>query len=243
VSPFGLGTVKFGRNTGLKYPNDFELPTDGQLEQLLSCARELGINFLDTAPAYGTSEVRLGNLLKNSRNDWVISTKVGEIFDNGLSTYDFSSKATATSIENSLRSLQTEYLDLVLVHCNKQDVDNLLRTDVVSTLRRYQEKGYVRLIGASTNTVEGGLLALDMLDTAMITYNQNETEQQTVIKKAEELHKGVLLKKVLASGHAADVSRSLKFALASSAVTSAIVGTINPDHLSANVSAMLKALE
>ena len=51
VSPLGLGTVKFGRNIGLKYPSDFSLPTDLELALLLQRAKELGINFLDTAPA------------------------------------------------------------------------------------------------------------------------------------------------------------------------------------------------
>ena len=43
ISPFGLGTVKFGRNTGLKYPAQFALPTDNQLEKLLLVAKELGL--------------------------------------------------------------------------------------------------------------------------------------------------------------------------------------------------------
>jgi aryl-alcohol dehydrogenase-like predicted oxidoreductase len=243
VSPFGLGTVKFGRNIGLKYPVKFVLPNDKQLQSLLRVARELGINFLDTAPAYGTSEERLGKLLKGTRDQWVISTKVGENFSEGESSYDFTAKTIIKSLEHSLRMLQTDFLDLVLVHCNKQDVDNLENTDVVSVLKKYQEKGYIRVIGASTNSVEGGMLALNELDTAMITYNQNETDQLQVIKRAEQLNKGILLKKVLASGHAVDSSEALKFAMSSSAVTSAIIGTISPEHLSENVLALLHAIE
>lgn len=243
ISPFGLGTVKFGRNTGLKYPAKFALPTDNQLQKLLRVAGELGINFLDTAPAYGTSEERLGKLIRSSREQWVISTKVGEQFSEGLSSYDFTAKKTIQSLEHSLRMLQTDYLDLVLVHCNKQDVDNLKNTDVIPVLKKYQEKGYIRIIGASTNTVEGGLLALDELDTAMITYNQNETEQSQVIKRAEQLNKGILLKKVLASGHAIDSYQALKFAMSSNAVSSAIIGTISPEHLHENVQALLRATE
>jgi len=243
VSPFGLGTVKFGRNTALKYPQGFSLPTDSELLRLLNQARELGINFLDTAPAYGTSELRLGKLLKKSREDWIISTKVGEIFNNGHSTYDFSAKATATSLENSLRSLHTDYLDLVLVHCNSHDIDNLSNTDVISVLRRYQQKGYIGMIGASTHSVEGGLYAINELDTAMITYNLNETGQEPIISAAKQLNKGVLLKKVLSQGHTDNISQSLKFALAPVAVTSAIVGTINPEHLIDNVHALMNVIE
>ena len=60
VSIISLGTVKFGRNQGVKYPKLFNLPTDAEIAALLHDAKQLGINLLDTAPAYGKSEERLG---------------------------------------------------------------------------------------------------------------------------------------------------------------------------------------
>jgi len=76
VSPLGLGTVKFGRNQQVKYPTAFELPDDKQVLNILALARDLGINLLDTAPAYGLSQQRLGKLL-SGRQDWIIVSKVG----------------------------------------------------------------------------------------------------------------------------------------------------------------------
>ena len=81
VSLVGLGTVKLGRNVGVRYPHNFTIPDDAQAARLLDTARELGINLLDTAPAYGSSEARLGALLGAQRDDWVLSTKVGERFE------------------------------------------------------------------------------------------------------------------------------------------------------------------
>ena len=75
VSPLGLGTVKIGRNEQVKYPRGFEIPDDVQVSELIAMAWDLGINFIDTAPAYGSSEDRLGRLLPNA-DDWVIMTKV-----------------------------------------------------------------------------------------------------------------------------------------------------------------------
>ena len=72
LSPLGLGTVKFGRNQGVKYPSHFDLPSDQQIRNLLAQAQDLGINLLDTAPAYGISEERLGPLLAGQRADWLI---------------------------------------------------------------------------------------------------------------------------------------------------------------------------
>ena len=51
VSVLGLGTVKFGRSLGVKYPNPFAIPDDRQLLNILDCAADIGINLLDTAPA------------------------------------------------------------------------------------------------------------------------------------------------------------------------------------------------
>ena len=72
VSPLGLGTVKLGRDQGVKYPNGFRIPDDDEARMLLKLARDLGINLIDTAPAYGRSEERLGPLLRGQREDWVI---------------------------------------------------------------------------------------------------------------------------------------------------------------------------
>ena len=62
VSALGLGTVKLGRNEGVKYPSGFELPDDASVSRLLQLAADAGINLLDTAPAYGSSEERIGKL-------------------------------------------------------------------------------------------------------------------------------------------------------------------------------------
>ncbi|TIH03139.1 aldo/keto reductase, partial [Marinifilum sp. JC120] len=53
VSILGLGTVKLGRNTAVKYPQKFDIPNDQEALTILTTASESGINLLDTAPAYG----------------------------------------------------------------------------------------------------------------------------------------------------------------------------------------------
>ena len=116
VSPLGLGTVKLGRDQGVKYPSGFQIPDDDEARRLLKLARDLGINLIDTAPAYGRSEERLGPLLRGQRHDWVIVSKVGEEFSDGQSRHDFSAAHTRFSVERSLKRLETDCIDLVLVH-------------------------------------------------------------------------------------------------------------------------------
>ena len=232
VSEIGLGTVKFGRNQGVKYPTAFELPSDKEILNLLSVAAELDINLLDTAPAYGTSEERLGKLLQGERHRWVISTKVGEEFDGTESQYDFSASAIRHSVERSLHRLQTDYLDVVLVHSNGDDERIMEEDHVFSSLAALKKEGKIRAYGMSTKTVAGGLLAVDLSDLVMVTFNPSETTDRKVIKHAHQHGKGVFIKKALASGHLTmPVKEIMQFVLAEPGVTSVIVGTLNPGHL------------
>ena len=234
LSPLGLGTVKFGRNEGVKYPEQFEIPDEAFLANLLTLAHENGINLLDTAPAYGASEERLGRLLQGQRADWIICGKAGEDFEDGQSVYNFTPDHFKRSLERSLQNLQTDYIDIFLIHSDGNDLDNLSDA-LVATMHDFKAQGLVRAVGASTKTMDGGLRALETMDTVMATYNLDYRDEEAVLNKAEERGKGVLLKKALASGHAGNPAEALQFALSHPAVTSAIVGTINPDHLLANL--------
>lgn len=236
ISVVGLGTVKFGRNQGVKYPAAFELPTDAQCLQLLSVAKDIGINFIDTAPAYGSSETRLGHFLKDQRHEWVISTKVGEQFVNGQSQFDFSSETIFQSIESSLRALQTDYLDMVLVHSNGDD-SALMEAGVFEPLMQLKAQGKIRAFGMSTKTIQGGKLAVDLSDVVMVSFNPAYLDEREVIAYAHQKQKGILIKKALSSGHLVNTlspSDALRFILAEPGVTSAVVGTLNPKHLLEN---------
>ena len=153
LSPIGLGTVKIGRNTDLKYPSGFELPTDQEVVELLKLASQLGINCLDTAPAYGKAEKRLGALLPEVPNEFHIITKVGEAYDKETgSHYDFSEKAIMISLERSLRHLNRNRLDVVLLHSDGQDIEHLT-LGALRTLIKAREQGLVHAVGLSGKTV------------------------------------------------------------------------------------------
>ncbi|VVC76856.1 General stress protein 69 [Aquicella siphonis] len=236
VSIVGLGTVKFGRNQGVKYPCAFELPSDQDVEELLAVAAGLGINLLDTAPAYGASEERLGKSLRGRRHEWVICTKAGEEFIDGQSSYDFSPHALTHSVERSMRRLQTDYLDVVLVHSNGDDMRIIEQDQAFDTLEMLKRAGKIRAYGMSTKTIDGGLKTVEFADVAMVTFNPSCVEDREVIASAHRKQKGIFIKKAFASGHASkDPGGNLRFVFAESGVTSVIIGTINPAHLRENV--------
>jgi len=240
VSVLGLGTVKIGRDQEVKYPSGFTIPNDNEVRNLLSLTQELGINFIDTAPAYGNSEERLGHLMTNP-NDWVIMTKVGEIFEKGQSHFDFSAKHTRMSVERSLKRLKRESLDMVLVHSNGDDMNIINNEGALEELSRLKEKGLIQSYGMSTKTVEGGMWVVENTDIVMATLNLSDDHDLGVIARAAELNKGVVIKKGLQSGHAdksaggGGVEKAFEYIFSHQGVSSVIVGTINETHLKDNV--------
>lgn len=251
ISAIGLGTVKIGRNEGVKYPAGFQLPDDEVVLRLLNLCIEMGVNLIDTAPAYGTSEERLGHLLPKlsvQRQDWVICSKVGEEFEDGKSRFDFSARHIRQSIERSLKRLKTDYLDIVLIHSDGRDEEIINNSDCVSVLRQCRDAGLIRAFGMSTKTVEGGKLAIRESDVAMVTYNASATADSEVIDLATELNKGILIKKALNSGHslqppqtnsgtvdADPIRASMEFIFGRQGISSIIIGSINPEHLRQNI--------
>ena len=239
VAPLALGTVKLGRNTDVKYPEGFDLPTDRAVRELLAEAQRLGVNLLDTAPAYGSSEERLGRLLPGRREDWLLCTKTGETYGRKGSAHDYSRKATLASVHASLRRLQTDYLDLVLVHSNGEDRRIIEETEVLAALADLKRQGSIRAYGFSGKRPEETRLALPQVDVLMLPLSQADQSHLPLVAEAAAQGKGLLLKKIFDSGHAADPSAAIRFALGQPGVSAAVIGTVNPAHLAQNIAAAL----
>ena len=236
VSILGLGTVKFGRTTGLRYPSPSTLPSDETIADLIATARHLGINLLDTAPAYGTSEARLGEALKGQRDQWIIATKTGEEFDGERSRFDFSADHTLRSVERSLNRLQTDRLDLVTIHTDGRSVEAIEQAGATQALTQLKQEGTIRAIGFSGKSPTDSQAALTFADVLMLTINPTYREEAPLAATANEQGAGVLVKKPLAQGvHA---SNTLTHTAATPGVSALIVGTTDAQHLIANATGL-----
>jgi aryl-alcohol dehydrogenase-like predicted oxidoreductase len=244
VSRLGLGTVKFGRNQGVKYPKPFDLPTDAEIHHLLDAAREGGIRFLDTAPAYGTSEERLGGILSDRDDDWIVSTKAGEEFNRGDSQFDFTPLGITASVERSLRRLRRERIEIVMLHSDGNDVAVLRDSGAPEALAKLKAAGKIGAIGISTKTVSGGQLAFECgMDLVMATYNPWHRDEEPVLDAAVAANRAVFIKKALGSGWLGAESRlspeeqvrhAFQFIFAHPGATAVVVGTTNPANLRLN---------
>lgn len=233
LSPIGFGAFKIGRNEGIKYPSGYVLPSDAEVERLLSGILDMGINYIDTAPAYGLSEERIGKAIAHRRSEFVLSTKVGETFEAGRSTYDFSATAVRASVERSLERLRTDVIDLVFIHANADDVSILTSTDVVAALLDLKRSGKIRFVGLSGKTASAERLALDWADALMVEFHAHDDSHRAVIHECAERGVGVVVKKGLASGRL-DPTSAIRFVLSEPAVASIVVGSLTLDHLRDN---------
>jgi aryl-alcohol dehydrogenase-like predicted oxidoreductase len=230
VSSIGLGTVKFGRNTNVNYSKSFELPADKQVQELLETALSLGVNLIDTAAAYGESEQRLGPFVKAHRDRIVLCTKCGEQYTDDRSTYDFSAPAITASIEESLRRLKTDHVDILLLHSDGRDIEILTQTDALEALAQLKKSGKVRAAGISAKSPEGIAEACRTLKVIMAPFSQKDPSLAEALGKAHDLGLGMLAIKSLSSGHL-EARPAIEFVLRKPFIDTLILGTIDPMHL------------
>jgi L-galactose dehydrogenase len=121
-------------------------PQEGQ--RAVHQAIDHGITFFDVSPYYGITlaESRLGAALAGRRDRVVLATKCGRY---GMADFDFSAKRVTASMDESLQRLQTDYIDLFLVHDVEFGDVQLVIDETIPALRRLQQQGKARYIGVT----------------------------------------------------------------------------------------------
>jgi aryl-alcohol dehydrogenase-like predicted oxidoreductase len=146
VSPCALGALALGTPIGN--------PDHDDSTRIVHKALDAGINFIDTADAYGESEVAVGKALKGRRDNVVLATKFSRPTGEDPNQQGASRRWIMTAVENSLRRLQTDYIDLYQVHRPDPDTDV---EETLSALSDLIRAGKVRVIGAS-NTLASDII-------------------------------------------------------------------------------------
>lgn len=138
VSVLGLGSSPFG--------NVFGRVSIAQIQGAVDAAIDCGINFFDTSPYYGLTlaEERLGNALAGRRNQIILASKCGRY---GPEEFDFSRARIRSSIEDTLRRLRTDRLDLLQAHDIEFGHKSQIIEETIPALRELQSEGKTRFIG------------------------------------------------------------------------------------------------
>ena len=166
VSRISLGTWGLG---GGSVWTDFNSSKEDAVKLLDTC-QKYGINYIDTAPVYGTgeSEILLGKALKGRRDAFVVQTKCSLNWRNEGGNFHYSrdgytvnndtgAKAVRKDVEDSLKRLQTDYIDSIIVHyvCKDWPVE-----ETVTALEQLKKEGKIRTYGLS-NSQPSDLIAYD----------------------------------------------------------------------------------
>jgi len=168
----------------------------------LESAIDCGVNFIDTSDVYGMgrSERLLAQLKKARKEEIVIATKTGKRLS--PQTADgYNEKNLTAFIEDSLRNLDTDCLDLVQLHCPPPDV--YYRPEVFGALDRLMEAGKIRHYGVSVKRVEEALKAIEYpnVQTVQIIFNCfRHRPAELFFGQAKRKQVGILARVPLASG-------------------------------------------
>ncbi|MFP4175770.1 MAG: aldo/keto reductase [Planctomycetota bacterium] len=194
VSVVGVGTWQFGGNWGKEFTQD-------EVDAMLSRAKELGINLLDTAACYGgdhVSEDFIGRFMENDdRDDWVIASKFGH-------KPGWQPEQVRQTIGDSLEALRTDYIDLMQFHSGSDEQFDT--PGLWEMLAEEVESGRVRHLGIS---VSSGIeyryqisRATDVgASTIQIIYNRlDRRPEEEAFELCRQQDLGVLARVPLASG-------------------------------------------
>lgn len=252
VTVLGFGGAEIGFN---------DVPQN-EVDAMLGAALDAGLNIIDTAECYFSSEEKIGRAVSHRRDEFFLFTKCGHAQD--LEGDDWQPEMLERSIERSLQRLQTDCVDLIQLH--SCDAETLQRGEVTQVLQRAREAGKTRFIGYSGDG-ENALEAVGsgVFDTLQTSFNIADQEPLAMaLPEAQKMNIGVIAKRPIAnaawrygakqpaddyhheywrrlraldydflSGDEA-AATALRFTLAALQVATAIVGTTNPKRWQEN---------
>lgn len=198
VTRLGFGAMEIG---GIAGP----LP-EARVERLLHGVLDAGIRVIDTAPDYQASEEVIGRVLAGRRDEYFLASKCGCLVDRapalrgGKLEHDFGPKNVRAGVEQSLRRLRTDRLDLVQVHSSPSRAV-LEENGTVDEMKALQREGKVRFLGMSSVLPElRDHIAMGVFDVFQIPYSALQPEHEAVIREAARAGAGTIVRGGVARG-------------------------------------------
>jgi aryl-alcohol dehydrogenase-like predicted oxidoreductase len=199
VSVIGIGTWQFGGEWGKQFEQ-------GEADRMFDRARELGMNFIDTAECYGdhVSERLVGAAIKRDREKWIVATKFGHHFHGYMDrTTVYDPDDVHGQLDASLRALQTDYVDLYQFHSGN---NNMFQTPGLwEMLAERVKAGKVRHLGISVSPNDN-VFQVDRAtkvgaEAIQVVYNRLDRKpEQGLLQSCQRQDLGVLARVPLASG-------------------------------------------
>ncbi len=225
------------------------LRTSGRMKEAVPVIRralERGVNYFDTAPAYQQSQDYLGEGLEGGRDRIFLAAK----------THDRTRDGSLRLLEDSLRRLRTDHLDLWQLHDLREmeELDQIFSENgAIHALEKARTEGRVRFLGITGHTDPAVLteaLRRYPFDTALVSINPADRERLSFIEEflpaARQKGIGVIAMKVLAHGMLLEdpvrlsPQEAIGYVLSQPAVSTALIGCSTPEEVDQNVRAALE---
>jgi aryl-alcohol dehydrogenase-like predicted oxidoreductase len=198
VTQLGYGAMEL-RSPGLD---------PAQVDQLLNTVLDSGINMIDTSPDYGASEEHIGRAISHRRNEYFLASKCGCPVGSGVGNtppstpreHTFTRENIRAAVEQSLRRMQTDHIDLVQFHISPSP-ELLAEHDSVAELVSLRDEGKIRFIGISGTLPNlPAQIAMGVFDAYQIPYSAAEREHEDAITKAAQAGGGTIIRGGVARG-------------------------------------------
>ncbi len=202
VSKLGFGAMELRGPGGRRSGPSIDDATAGAL---LNQVIDAGVNWVDTSPDYGASEELIGRHLSSRRDEFFLASKCGcpvSVDGSPVASgeHDFARSNVRAGVEQSLRRMGTDHLDLVQFHASPSR-ETLEKSDSVAELLVLQEQGKVRFIGMSGTlpNIEDQI-EMGVFDAFRIPYSALEREHEEVISRAAAAGAGTVIRGGVARG-------------------------------------------
>jgi aryl-alcohol dehydrogenase-like predicted oxidoreductase len=174
--------------------------SDHDAAALLNAVLDGGINFIDTSIDYGRSEELIGRYIANRRDEYFLASKCGCVVGGAQGEHVHTAKNIREGVENSLRLLNTEYLDLVQFHRSLTQ-DEFEAQGALQEAMKLRDEGKVRFVGVSgtlPNLVEQ--IGMVCFDAFQIPYSALQRDHEDVIAAASDAGAGIIIRGGVARG-------------------------------------------
>ena len=195
ISEIGLGTWQVGGKWGAPFDHK-------NAEKILNKAVDLGVNFIDTADVYsgGESEKAVGKLKRSRTEEIIIATKCGRRL-HPHTNEAYTPIALRTFVEDSLRNMDLDTIDLIQLHCPPNEV--YYRPEIFELFDQLMQEGKIRKLGVSVEKVEQAIKAIEYpnVDTVQIIFNLFRLRPaELFFEQAAKRNIGIIVRVPLASG-------------------------------------------
>ena len=203
----GLEVTKLGYGAmELRGTDHFPRLSGAEASAILNAILDNGINYIDTSPDYGYSEQLIGEHIAHRRGEFYLASKCGcpveapDVPHDRQQPHDFSPANIRAGVEQSLRRMNTDYLDVVQFHVSPARA-LLEDLDSVGELDRLREEGKVRFIGVSGTMPQlEDQIAMGVFDVFQIPYSLIEREHEDLMHQAAQGGAGIVIRGGVARG-------------------------------------------